>query len=550
MPKWHRGIWRSAVGADSRINVQVTLSRGQFVAVYVGLLLSIMLAALDQTIVSTALKSIVTDLGKQELVPWIGSAYLLTAAPLGTLYGKFADIFGRKATFIFAITMFEVGSALCGAATSMEFLIAARAVAGIGGGGIFALVLIIISDIVSMQDRGKYQGAIGAVFGLSSVIAPLLGGFFSDKVSWRWCFFINLPLGAVTLFTVVAFLNFPPPAGTIKEKLHRIDGLGALLLFTAIISMVTPLQLGGSVWAWNSPQVIALFAISPVLFAAFAYVELKVAAEPIIPASIFVNATVPAVLFSAFCLGATMLSGSYYLALFFQVVLGESSTQAGLENLPMVFGLVVLSITSGIWISRNGTYRHFFFAAPVIMSIGTGLLSTLNASSSLGLRMLFLFIFGTGVGSLIQVRIITVQAAVPRELIATANTLGGAVGVAITGTLLNNMMTANTTDAVSLNAFVARMNARGVSVHSSDVLELLGMLQAGAEFYPRNDTVGAGVYNATLANATSELIAGFNASYRSAYLYMLPYPAIIFVLAFFVKQFQMKAGGPGAAGGH
>ncbi|KAI8611933.1 major facilitator superfamily domain-containing protein [Chytriomyces sp. MP71] len=535
--------------------VPIQLSKAQFTAVYVGLLLSIMLAALDQTIVSTALKSIVTDLGNQALVPWIGSAYLLTAAPLQPLYGKFADIFGRKVTFIFAIMMFEVGSALCGAANSMEFLIASRAIAGIGGGGIFALVLIIISDIVSMRDRGKYQGLIGAVFGLSSVIAPLLGGAFSDKVSWRWCFFINLPLGAITLITVIAFLNFPPTAGTIQEKLHRIDGLGAAFLFAAIISIVTPLQLGGSVWAWNSAQVIAMFAISPFLLAAFAYVELKIAVEPIIPASIFVNATVPAVLLATFCLGATMLSGSYYLALFFQVVLGDTSTQAGLENLPMVFGLVLLSIGTGVWISKKGTYKEFFFIAPILISIATGLLSTMNGGTSLGVRAVFLFSFGTGVGSLIQVRIIAMQAAVPSELIAvgtavvqTANTLGGAVGVAIMGTLLNNMIASNTANATALNTFITQINAQGVSVKASDVLEVLGILDGSAAYYPRNDTVAAGMFNATLVNARRELVTGFNSAYKNAYLYMLPYPAFIFVLAFFIKQFQMQAGA--AAGGH
>ncbi|KAJ3031938.1 UNVERIFIED_CONTAM: hypothetical protein HDU68_010018 [Siphonaria sp. JEL0065] len=523
--------------------VRVQLSKSAFISVYIGLLLAILLAALDQTIVATALKAIVDDFGHQDLIPWIGSAYLLTAAPLSTLYGKFADIFGRKWVFVFAIVMFELGSALCGAATSMEFLIAGRAIAGIGGGGIFSLVLIIISDIVSIRDRGKYQGAIGACFGLASVVAPLLGGAFSDHVTWRWCFYINLPLGCITLATVIAFLNFPKEEGTIREKINRIDGLGATLLFISIVLLVTPLQLGGSIWDWNSTQSIVCFVLSVVVFAVFVYVELKVAKEPIVPAAIFVNSSVPAFLGIAVLLGGGFLSGIYFISLFFQVVFDSSATSAGLQILPAVVGLTITSIGSGILISKNGQYKYFLFVGPVILAVGVVLISFLDGDSSTFAKIFYLFVFGLGVGCMIQVRVLGLQASVPRELIAiatavatTCNSLGAAIGIAITGTLFNNVVVSKTADNKELQFFVAQLNARGIPAKTSEVLPLRALLDASAAFYPKDNAIAAAQYNATLALARSELIAGFNGAFKTAYLALIPYPVLIFILALFVKQ--------------
>ncbi|KAJ3068959.1 hypothetical protein HDU98_007937 [Podochytrium sp. JEL0797] len=545
----------AAVDESEFTAVRVPLGKTQFALVYIGLLLAIMFAALDQTIVSTALKAIVTEFGNQELVPWIGSAYLLTAAPLGTLYGKFADIFGRKIVFIFAIVVFEIGSLLCGVATSMEFLIAGRAVAGIGGGGIFSLVLIVISDIVSIQDRGKYQGLIGAVFGLSSVIAPLLGGAFSDHVSWRWCFFINLPLGAVTLATVIAFLNFPPIEGSMKEKLGRIDGTGAVLLFACVICFVTPLQLGGSIWEWNSVAVIVMFVMSVVFAAAFVYVENKVAKEPIVPPGLFLNSSVPAIIGCGLCLGAAFLSCGYYISMFFLVVYGDSATDAGLASIPLVFGLVLTSIGSGIISSKYGRYRPFFFIGPPIAIAGIVMISTLNKNSSEAAKVLYLILFGLGTGLLLQMRVIAIQASVPREMIAiataliqTCNTLGGAIGIAITGTIFNNLIVSNTANDTELQMVVQQFNARNIPVKTSDVLQLVGMIQGAGQFCPPQAVAAC---TATLEAAEGQLIDGFTEAFKVAYLCAVPYMAIIFVLAFFIKQFQMKAGGPGAAaGGH
>ncbi|ORY39947.1 MFS general substrate transporter, partial [Rhizoclosmatium globosum] len=415
------------------------------VLVYIGLMLGLFLSSLDQTIVTTALKAIVEDLGDQPLIPWLGSAYLLTAAPVQTLYGKFADIFGRKWVFVFAISVFEIGSLICGAATSMAMLIAGRAIAGIGGGGIFSCVIIIISDIVSIRDRGKYQGAFGAVFGLASVVAPLAGGLFVDHATWRWCFYLNLPLGAITLYTIIFMFPKDAVEGTFRDKIARVDFLGGLAVCAATVALITPLQLGGSTWEWNSAPVYAMFVAAAVLAAVFVYIELKIAKEPIVPAGLFINSSVVVLLIIGVLMGAVFFGGFYFVTLYFQIVFGQSATQAGLSLVPLVIGLIFTSIGSGLFVSRYGKYKLFFFIGPVLLSGGIGLMSSLDASSVEWMRFIYLMVFGMAMGSMMQMRIIALQSSVPRELIAvgtavaqTAQSLGSALGVAIIGTLFNN----------------------------------------------------------------------------------------------------------------
>ncbi|KAJ3069005.1 hypothetical protein HDU98_007911 [Podochytrium sp. JEL0797] len=530
--------------ADPALQVKVPLSRAEFISVFIGLMLGIMMAALDQTIVSTALKSIVKDLGHQELVPWIGSAYLMTSAPFGALYGKFADLFGRKWVFVFALVIFEVGSFLCGIAPSMGILILGRAVAGVGGGGIFSLVLIIISDIVSIQDRGKYQGMIGAMFGLSSVIGPLVGGAFSDHVSWRWCFYINLPLGVITVATVMIFLKFPIPEGSFESKVRRIDFWGIVTLFAAILLFLTPLQLGGAVWAWSAPQTIIMFVLSPIVFAAFVYVENRVASDPIIPAGMFVNSSVPALLVVAFCMGAGFFSAVYYISLFFQVVNGNSATTAGVQTIPLVFGVVLLSISSGIYISKTGNYRRMLLIGPVFMIAGATLISYLNGGSLLVQKIFYLVIFGIGAGFMIQTRVLGIQASVPIAFIAivtaisqTCMTLGGAFGVSVSGSIFNNIISEDVGSYPVLLEAISQLQQHGIPADPTEVLELSGLLLS-VPF----------LTNGTAANA--ELILVFNHAFKVAYLTLLVYPLTILAMTPFIEQFGMRSKPGGGGGGH
>ncbi|KAJ3389281.1 hypothetical protein HDU84_008919 [Entophlyctis sp. JEL0112] len=525
--------------------VRVRLSRKQFILVFFGLLLGIMMAALDQTIVSTALKSIIADLGHQELVPWIGSAYLLTAAPFGTLYGKFTDLFGRKWVFVFALVMFEVGSLICGLAPSMNALIIGRAIAGIGGGGIFSCVLIIISDVVSLVDRGKYQGIIGACFGLSSVIGPLLGGAFSDGITWRWCFYINLPLGALTVATVVIFLKFPLPDGTFSEKVKRIDFFGTAALFVTILVIVTPLQLGGSVWSWNAPQAIALLVLFPLLFGLFGLVELKIAKEAIVPASLFCNSSVPALLVVAFSVGASFFSAVYYISLFFQVVNGNTATQAGIQTIPLVFGVVILSVASGIIVSKTGiflrsseislfllvgNYRFFLVIGPIFAIAGLGVTSSLNSTSFEVQKVFYLLILGMGCGCMIQTRVLGIQASVPRELIAIATavsqtcmTLGGAFGISVSGAVFNNIISSGVSGYSSLSSAIAQLEEHGIDVNPSEVTALSQLL-LNVPF----------LTNGSAAN--EDLINLFTNAFNIAYLSLIVYPAMILVAVVFLKH--------------
>ncbi|KAI9358869.1 major facilitator superfamily domain-containing protein [Zopfochytrium polystomum] len=520
--------------------VRVPLSRVAFGLVFLCLILSLLLAALDQTIVATALLVIVKDLGKQELVSWIGTAYLISATAVTLIYGNLADLFGRKWVFVFAIVMFEVGSLLCGIASSMEVLIIGRGVAGIGGGGIFSLIFIIVSDIVSIQDRGKYQGVFGATFGLSSLIGPLIGGGLSDAGLWRWCFFINIPAGVITVIVVILFLNFPPPEGTMRENAARIDYIGAAIIAVGVSLFVTPLQLGGAVWAWSAPQTIAMFCAAAVLLAAFLYVENKVAKFPMVPPAMFTDQSVVALLVIAVFLGGSFLSSVYYLALFFQINYGVSATVAGLKSVPLVGGVVVLAILSGVLVSRTGQYVLWLFVGPVIALGGLIATSFLTADSPLAQQVVFILIIGVGFGCVLQIRVIGIQAAVPPRFIAIATassqffqTLGSTVGIAIAGTVLNNALSSQIASHPTLKAVLSRPPFNAFD--SNQVVVLRELLAAQVGKLP------------DAAQALQELLESYTAAYSTTLRVVLVFPCIMFAAAFFVKQRVIKAQGPPVA---
>ncbi|KAI8804931.1 major facilitator superfamily domain-containing protein [Cladochytrium replicatum] len=407
-----------------------------------------LLAALDQTILSTAVPVLATEFKAADLVPWVGVGYLLTSAAFSSIYGKLADIFGRRPVFIAAVVVFEIGSLTCGLAKDMPMLIAGRAIAGIGAGGITSLALIIISDIVTFRDRGKYQGLIGAAFGVASVVGPLAGGAFTDSAAtWRWCFYINLPLGAFVVLVLILFLRFPTAeySMNLSDRLKRIDYLGVFLIVATVVCFTLPLQLGGVRWAWSDPQTVALLVTSVVLLGVTFYVEGWVAQDPIIPGSVFVNSTVYAGLGFSFLMGAGFMSVIYYLAIFFQVAQGSTATESGIKTVPLMGALIFSSIASGILISRGVSIRLFVVLGGVLMTVGHGLLTLMDENLDYWKAALITVVFGISVGCLMQTRTLAVQAAVPPKMIAIATglstfaqMLGGSVGLAIFGAVFNN----------------------------------------------------------------------------------------------------------------
>jgi EmrB/QacA subfamily drug resistance transporter len=404
--------------------------------IFIALLLVLLLAALDQTIVSTALPTIVGDLGGISHLSWVVTAYLLAATITGPLYGKLGDLYGRKKVLQTAIVVFLIGSALCGLAQSMTELIAFRALQGLGAGGLMVVTLAVVADIIPPRERGRYQGYFGAVFGLSTVIGPLLGGFFVDNLSWRWIFYVNLPVGAVALSVIAVAFH----TREVKTR-HAMDYLGAALLAGGLAAVVLFTSLGGTTWAWGSPQIIALIVASVVLVPAFVVVEGR-AAEPILPLSLFRNHTFSVTSAVGFIVGFALFGAVTYLPLYFQVTKGSTPTVSGLQLTPLMAGVLVTSILSGQLISKLGRYRFFPIAGTAVMALAMFLLATLQAGTSTWVAAAFAAVLGLGLGMVMQVLVLAVQNAVDRSVVGVATSgstlfrqIGGSIGVALFGTI-------------------------------------------------------------------------------------------------------------------
>jgi EmrB/QacA subfamily drug resistance transporter len=404
--------------------------------IFLALLLVLLLAALDQTIVSTALPTIVGDLGGIAHLSWVVTAYLLASTITGPLYGKLGDLYGRKKVLQVAIVIFLIGSVLCGLAQSMAQLIAFRTLQGLGAGGLMVVTLAVVGDIIPPRERGRYQGYFGAVFGVSTVIGPLLGGFFVDNLSWRWIFYVNLPVGAIALSVIATAFH----SREVHQR-HDMDYLGALLLAGSLASVVLFTSLGGTTWGWSSPEIIALMVLSILLVPAFILVERR-AAEPILPLSLFRNHTFSLTSAIGFIVGFALFGGVTYLPLYLQVTKGASPTISGLELTPLMGGVLVTSITSGQLISRLGRYKMFPIGGTGLMVVAMFLLSRLGADTHVWVAAVFSMILGLGLGMVMQVLVLAVQNAVDRSVMGVATSgstlfrqIGGSIGVALFGTI-------------------------------------------------------------------------------------------------------------------
>ena len=416
----------------------------QLLVIYLALMLAMLLAALDQTIVSTALPTIVNDLGGLAHLSWVVTAYLLATTATTQIWGKLGDQYGRKYLFLGAIAIFLVGSALCGQSRNMGELIGFRAIQGVGGGGLIVLTQAIIADIVPARERGKYQGAFGAVFGVASVAGPLLGGFFVDNLSWRWVFYINLPIGALALVVIAVVL----PATSTRQR-HQIDYLGAVLLAGFAICIVLATSWGGTTYPWNSGVIIGLFAASVVLLGGW-YASARRAAEPVLPLRLFRNSVFTMAAAISLAAGFALFGAVSFLPLFLQVVHGVSPTISGVYLLPMVLGMLLTSVGSGQLIARTGRYKIYPIIGTFMMALALFLLSRMDESTPTPVMNLYFFLLGFSLGLIIQVLIIAVQNSVDYADLGAATSgvtffrsIGGAFGVSVFGAIFTNQLASN-----------------------------------------------------------------------------------------------------------
>ena len=404
--------------------------------IFSALLLVMLLAALDQTIVSTALPTIVSDLGGLESLSWVVTAYLLASTIVVPLYGKFGDLFGRKIVLQASIVLFLIGSVLCGVAQNMTQLVILRALQGLGGGGLMVVTMAAIGDIIPPAERGRYQGMFGGVFGLATVVGPLIGGFIVEHLSWRWIFYINVPLGIVALLVIGT--AFKPRIVRVK---HQIDYMGAAFLASALTCIILFTSQGGTIMPWSSPQLWFTLALGIVSIGGFIYEE-RIAVEPIIPLELFRQRTFVLSSLIGFIVGMSLFGSVTFLPLYLQVVKYSTPSEAGMQLLPLMGGLLVTSIIGGQIISKIGKYRHFPIIGTFLACIGMFLLASVDNATPLHVMYLYMALLGAGLGMVMQVLVLAVQNSVEFKHMGVATSgammfrsIGGSIGVAAFGAL-------------------------------------------------------------------------------------------------------------------
>ncbi|ATL27429.1 MDR family MFS transporter [Streptomyces formicae] len=480
------------------------------------LLLGMLLAALDQTIVSTALPTIVSDLGGMDHLSWVVTAYMLAATAATPLWGKLGDQYGRKKLFLTAIVIFLVGSALCGMAQNMPQLIGFRALQGLGGGGLMVLSMAIVGDLVPPRERGKYQGLFGAVFGATSVLGPLLGGLFTEHLSWRWVFYVNLPIGVIALVVIATTLHIP-----VRDTKHTIDYLGTFLIASVATCLVLVASLGGTTWGWGSPQIIGLAVLGVLLAFAFVSVERK-AVEPVLPLKLFRIRTFTLSAVISFIVGFAMFGAMTYLPTFLQVVQGVTPTMSGVHMLPMVAGMLLSTTASGQIVSRTGRWKVFPVAGTAVTTLGLLLLHQLNENSPTLEMSAYFFVFGLGLGLVMQVLVLIVQNAVSYEDLGVATSgatffrsIGASFGVAIFGTIFTNRLGDKLTDALA-----GQRLPPGVSVGALES-DPRGIARLPADLRP-------------------SALHAYASSITDVFLYAAPVALVAFVLAWFLKEDPLR----------